>query len=241
MDKTDQWGMHTRNAGFYVQMYTAAGLKTVTYGENGMPEFTAPSNQAFADIYDWCTANFRDSGSTYLKDSSGQFHKKNPLFAEGRSLFTDVTFFYVGNMREMVSDFGMIVYPKYTAEQKEYYSWCEGGAKALGVSKITRNREAVGAALEALGTESLEKVIPTYYELNLKTKYSRDQISAQMFDLVRETRAFDMGDTIWSNVARGKLGNAWANGDPIVSTMETIKPTVITTIADTMAAMAAEK
>jgi hypothetical protein len=41
--------------------------------------------------------------------------------------------------------------------------------------------------------ESYKKIIPTYYEVVLQTKYTRDEQSAAMLDLIREGRVFDIG------------------------------------------------
>lgn len=164
--------------------------------------------------------------SWYPQKNGNDFLTKSPMFQENKVLITDMTFFYVGAVREMVSDFGIIVYPKYTAEQDRYYTWVEGGAKAIGISLITENKEAVGALLEAMGTESLKSVIPTYYEINLKSKYSRDEMSSQMFDVIRESRSFDLGDTVWCDTVREAMGAAFQNQKPLASTIASVQKAV---------------
>lgn len=238
MDDKDRYGFHTRQGFQFPLMYTAAGLKTVEMNNDGIPEFTAPSNQAFSDVYDWCTTVFYDGNAWYKQTNGNDFLTKSPMFQENKMLITDMTFFYVGAVRDMVSDFGIIVYPKYTAEQDRYYTWVEGGAKAIGISLITQNKDAVGAALEAMGTESLKNVIPTYYEINLKSKYSRDEISSQMFDVIRASRSFDLGDTVWCDVVREKMGNAFKDKKPLASSMAAIETAVAAKIEDAMDVLA---
>ena len=238
MDENDRYGFHTRQGFQFPLMYTAAGLKTVELNSDGYPEFVAPSNQVFSDVYDWCTTVFYDGNAWYKQTNGNDFLTKSPMFQENKMLITDMTFFYVGAVRDMVSDFGIIVYPKYTAEQDRYYTWVEGGAKALGISLITQNKEAVGALLEAMGTESLKNVIPTYYEINLKAKYSRDEISSQMFDVIRESRSFDLGDTVWCAVVRENLGNAFRDKKPLASSLATIEKAVNTKIEEAMEVLA---
>ena len=234
MTDKDCYGYHSRDAVMYPLMYTAAGLRTVVNNEEGIPEFAVPGNETFVDVYDWCIATFYDGKAWYPQGNGSDFLTKSPMFQENKALFTDISFFYVGSIREMVSDFGIIVYPKYTAEQERYYSWVEGGAKALGISRITENKEAVGAALEAMGTLSLSDVIPTYYEINLKTKYSRDEISSRMFDVIRDSRAFDLGDTVWCNSVRELLGGALKNQTPISSMLAKVQKSVDAQIANAM-------
>ena len=234
MDENDRYGFHTRGGIQFPLMYTAAGLKTVELDGDGIPEFTAPANQKLSDIYDWCTSIFYDGNAWYKHSFGNNFLTEAPMFQENKMLITDMTFFYVGAVRDMVSDFGIIVYPKYTAEQERYYTWVEGGAKAIGISLITRNKEAVGAMLEAMGTESLKNVIPTYYEINLKSKYSRDEISSQMFDVIRESRSFDLGDTVWCDTVREKLGTTFNTKQPLASSLASIQTAVDAKIASAM-------
>ena len=46
-----------------------------------------------------------------------------------------------------------------------------------------------------LNAESYKTVIPAYYEVALKGKYSRDAESAEMLDLIFESRVIDIGDS----------------------------------------------
>ena len=45
----------------------------------------------------------------------------------------------------------------------------------------------VGAVLEAMNAESYRRVTPAWYESALKLKYSRDDITSQMVDLIRDS------------------------------------------------------
>lgn len=234
MDENDLYGFHTRQGFLFPLMYMAADIQTVEKDSNGTPVFTAASNEKLSDVYDWCSTIFYDQNAWYKQGNGNDFLTKSPMFQENKTLFTDITFFYVGSIREMDSDFGIIVYPKYNAEQAEYHTWVEGGAKAIGISLITENKEAVGAMLEAMGTESLKSVIPTYYEINLKSKYSRDERSSQMFDVIRESRSFDLGDTVWCDAVREVLGNTFQSSKPLASSMASIQKTVDAKIASAM-------
>ncbi len=237
MDSKDQYGFHTRNAFLFPLMYTAAGFKTVKIDEKGEPKFDMKGNQNFEDIYDWCTEAFFDSGAWYVHTSGNDFLTKEPLFQNGQVLFSDMTFFTVGQVREMESDFGIVPYPKYTEDQDRYYSWCEGGAKGIGATITTsaKNPEATGAALEALCCYSYEGVIPVYYEINLKMKYSRDEVSTQMFDIIRESRTYDLGDTIWCEIIRDVFNKPLYNQTPLASAIAEREESINKTIADAVA------
>ena len=62
--------------------------------------------------------------------------------------------------------------------------------------------DMTGASLEALNCESANYVVPAYYEIALKTKYSRDEESAAMLDLIFKNRVVDLGDTVLCGTIR---------------------------------------
>ena len=51
----------------------------------------------------------------------------------------------------------------------------------------------VGIITEALNAESYKIVFPAYYEVALKTKYTHDNESVQMLDMIVDSRIFDFG------------------------------------------------
>jgi hypothetical protein len=53
--------------------------------------------------------------------------------------------------------------------------------------------ENVSIILEALNAETWKQVVPAYYETSLKVKFSRDTESAEMLDLLMDSRVFDFG------------------------------------------------
>ena len=53
--------------------------------------------------------------------------------------------------------------------------------------------ERISVILEALCAEGYRSVIPAYYEVALQKKYTRDDLSVQMLDIIKEGRVFDIG------------------------------------------------
>ena len=51
--------------------------------------------------------------------------------------------------------------------------------------------DELGIILEALAAESQYTLIPEYIESSLKTKYARDEQSADMLDIIINNRVFD--------------------------------------------------
>jgi hypothetical protein len=107
------------------------------------------------------------------------------LFTEGRVLFVGGDLDTAISLREMEDDFGFLPQPKYSENQKDYFSLVHDQALLSCVSASSQNLDMAGAVLEALAAESYRRVTPAWYETALKVKYARDDISSQMVDLIR--------------------------------------------------------
>ena len=69
----------------------------------------------------------------------------------------------------------------------------DGAHGAMMVPVTVPDAENVSIIVEALNAETYKQVVPAYYETSLKTKAARDVESAEMFDLLMESRVFDFG------------------------------------------------
>ena len=119
--------------------------------------------------------------------------KQNAIFAEGNTLFLGngmLSAAESAELRGMEDDFGILPHPK-TSEDQEYFSLVHDTALLTGVSVAGKNLEMTGAVLEALAAESYRRVTPAWYESAMKLKYSRDDISSQMIDLIKDSMATD--------------------------------------------------
>ncbi|MCL2099376.1 MAG: hypothetical protein FWH24_02940 [Oscillospiraceae bacterium] len=115
------------------------------------------------------------------------------MFQENRTLFMAGYLYESDNLRAMESDYGILPMPKWNKEQPAHYT-VSADVYSLFCIPVTCSRlEAVGAVMEALCAESYRTVTPAYYEIALKLKYSRDDETSQMLDLIRAGIRFDFG------------------------------------------------
>ena len=111
----------------------------------------------------------------------------------------------------------------YDESQAEYRTLVHDTALLGGISVASQNLDMMGAVLEVLGVESYRTVTPAWYETVLKVKYTRDDISAQIIDLINETATTNF---IYAyNFAINGLGNVYrdlvtAGSSDYVSTVE---------------------
>ena len=95
--------------------------------------------------------------------------------------------------RELDFDFGIIPYPKFDEEQVSYYTMSDGAHGGMLVPITVTDPESVSIILEALNAETWKQVVPAYYDTSLKVKLSRDTESAEMLDMLMNSRVFDFG------------------------------------------------
>ena len=189
------------------------------------PVFALSSDTRFVDTFTKLFEIFWDSGMWYPEESNVNVpDSSQTLFSQNQALMMNSTFFYVQGLREMDADFGVLPYPKYDAEQKDYLSRIEGCELPLIPACLSQeDADMTGAFLEAMASHSHKNTIPVYYEIYLKTKLSRDSESAEMFDLIFANRIFDLGDTVWCDNIRDGFILSLFKGNMRGSITSTIK------------------
>lgn len=86
-------------------------------------------------------------------------------------------------MRNM-DGYGIIPTAKYDDAQERYITSVV--AETSGIPAVVSDAEASAIILEALQYETWKSVRPAYYDIALKNKYTQDEISGQMLDLIFE-------------------------------------------------------
>ena len=111
-----------------------------------------------------------------------------PAFKEDRVLFLVNTLRHSElNFREMDGDYYIIPVPKFDTEQENYRTALHDQYVIFGISYASEKVYASAVVLEALCAEHSRLVRPAYYDEALKYKYTRDDASADMIDIVRDS------------------------------------------------------
>ena len=117
-------------------------------------------------------------------------------FAEDRCIYFPIFIDYMlgDTLRAMETDYGVIPYPKLDEAQESYSTYVHPryGVIMLPVTVTEDRYEIVGAVTDALGATSYKYVRPAIYDTALKVKTVRDEDSAEMLDLLIETRHYDL-------------------------------------------------
>lgn len=146
-------------------------------------------NEHLVSVFDW-TYELCTSDDVYTIGS--WVDRQVPLmFGGDHALFMCTQIGVIEDMREMESDFGVLPYPKYNEEQKNYYHYVDGHATLMAIPKTCRDLERQSIVLEYLAYISYKDVLPIYFDVLMTKRNVRDVESGVMLELIYNTRAFD--------------------------------------------------
>lgn len=124
--------------------------------------------------------------SYYKGDFDVTYEALRNSFASNHSLFLIHRLWHADSdaFRNMENGYGIIPCVKFNEDQQHYNTSVI--AESAGIPAVVTDMEASSILLEALQYESWKTVRPAYYDVMLKQKYSSDEISGQMLDLIFE-------------------------------------------------------
>lgn len=183
-----------------VNFLASARVRTMEMLEDGNVNIALLTNPLIEEIFTKVSDMCWEAGFWYTKStSSNTYWLTDTYFQDDQALFADQTFYSIISLRDMVSDFGIVPFPKYTADQEQYGVMVEAGTRAMVVPTTAKDPKLCGAVLETLHYLSWKDVMPAYYEVTLKQKVSRDSISAQMLDIIMDSICYDLGMTMFND------------------------------------------
>lgn len=239
MDENDRYGWSAISKQIPPTMWVAAGAQSIKKDKDDLPYFSMANDEKFANVYDKIVDLAWSNDAWYKSDLNADI-TKDLMFSNGYSLFQTTSFGLLdtGYYREMTIDYGVLPHPKWDEAQESYYSRVEGG-RIFAIPVTTTDKEFTGIMLEALAASAHENVLPAYFEVALKTKYTRDDESSKMFDLIMDTRVYDLGDTFWCPQVRdGFMYQLFKSGSKdLASATASNKETVEGKISDTIKAL----
>ncbi len=139
---------------------------------------------------------FENSGAFSFKVGDSKYgagyEQTSKMFIDDRALFMveylDVIRDY--GLNDMETAFGILPLPKLDENQSDYGTYIQNAVSIWCVPISCKDAAMSGAVMEALASESFDTVINTYWETVLKIKYSRDDESAKMLDIIRDSASF---------------------------------------------------
>ncbi len=185
----DQYGYDTRAAYGPIQVLYSGGQRIYSKNAKGMPTLSINSAKT-VEIY----SKFFDLAKSEDVFLANPPHLEAPedLFQAGRAMFADGDLGGAKSKRSMNDDFGIVPWPKFTKDD-EYNTVVNGHASLLCMPITVSDYNRTGKIIEALCAVGSRDVIPAFYDVSLKTKFSRDYESEDMIDIIKDSLIYDLG------------------------------------------------
>ena len=218
-DMGDFYGLITEGM-TAVCFYRGFGQNIISI-ENGDPKITLGTQKSY-EVIDRLAELF--VGNDWYVDPQYRSYEEGPPFREGRTFILTQTTGNLSLFRDMEYDFGILPMPKLDDRQESYYSYCNPwGAVAVAVPKTNENIERTGMLIEAFAAAGKYTSTPAQYEVTLKSKFTRDEYSELMLDIICENASYDFGPIYNWGGCFDIILNSVYKGDPIVSAFEKIQ------------------
>ena len=141
-------------------------------------------------LYDWY---FESSGAMIANKNDPETAEApwvwyTKIFDSGGSMFAFGTLNLASsNLRASDVEYGILPFPKWNEAQAEYRTFASGNLMAIPVT--VRNLERTGIIFEAMSAEGYKQVVPAYYDTALKEKFTFDDDSGKVLDIINGSRA----------------------------------------------------
>lgn len=190
-DSSDRYGMVLCDNYFDVFFY-GSGLRTVERDSTGTP-IISPS--------------FGSEKTAALVDKIGGYFANNPGayfvtdFTEGRYMMNRCAMMIITRVdvasRSLRSveglEYGILPVPKHDETQENYIGCLAFPCTLYTVSKSCVDAEMAGAVLECMGSEGYRQLTPALFETTMKVKYASDELTSEVYDIIRASVSFDLG------------------------------------------------
>jgi hypothetical protein len=175
-------------------------------------------------IYEKIAGFTKTDGAFLNRDNAGLTDAdKSPslAFKNGRFMFFAETLGHISNLRDFSGDFGVVPVPKLDENQDGYHSMMASwGTLMTTITAAASNPERTGVILDALAYDSYKNLMEPYYETYLSQKGARNEDSAEMLRLVRNTRTINVGKMFaWTNTVISNITSKLMLGNPDVASV----------------------
>ena len=199
-DSNDTYGLLTWNDAM-LSILGASGEKICSINNDKL-ELTF-YNERVVSLYDMWEDIVFDQAHSYNYQYNNVEGKATPtsswdearirMFDSEQALFYTTLLTTVDKHRNSETDFGILPFPKYDSNQKDFGHAVSAFHCAFVCVPTLAASPRVGAILEELAYQGKKLLTPAYYDQTLIGQYTRDEESASMLDLIFATRVYDVG------------------------------------------------
>lgn len=231
-DDKDNWGHVTVYARSTIAYLYSMGYAFIEKNSADLPVLQMDQPQIY-DAYDRVVELFHSDNLCHDVETMPfdgyphQWRKCEAMFGAQQILFYAEAMQNAERFRTFENDFGILPLP--SLEEGEYgrhMVWRESYVTVAPTTALVSDEQAekVGLILEALQRESHTTVLGAYYDKALKSKFSRDESSSDMIDIIFDTRYFDIATYYgWGGLSARVMTLGKAGKTGLASSLETIR------------------
>ena len=189
-DQDDFYGLYVRNQQTLASDAFLGGSRISAVETDGDGFKLSIINERTVEYAEKLKALVYDSEST----CRGEYNDDTVMYKmnNGTTVFLPWMLGGINDLREMKDNFGIIPIPKLNEDQSTYSSYTHNGSSVFAIPVTCQTPDRSAAFLEAMCAESYRSVVPAYYETAIKVKYSRDEPTAQMLDMIIDNIYLDV-------------------------------------------------
>lgn len=186
-NEDDFYGLVSEKTNSLPPYLFSCDIQTVNITEDGTVEMLY-GNEKSINMIDKLRILLFDNDGSYSK--SVDYEPMELMFSSGQAIFIgDTLGVSATSFRETCDfDYGIIPYPKYDEEQKNYYTVPGGSFSVIALPMTVVNYDLINTCVTALSAESWKDVLSAYYDVVLKYKGARDEESIEMLDIILNGR-----------------------------------------------------
>ncbi len=200
--KTDDWGIAGHQdligsiyvgSGETIAKVTDTGYELTMYNDR----LTDVIEEAVKILPYWARYSINSytmSGDNVLSASTDNYSGLQAFYAQGNVLFAAECLAFARDLTNIETDIdiGILPCPKFDENQDKYYTPVNNIA---AITCIPNNVDATqtSAIIEFWACESHKTLMPAYYDVAQKSRFSKDEISRDVIDEIFAARTYDVG------------------------------------------------
>ena len=199
-----------------LELINGTGMRIAGKDGNDLPVLTFGSDRDFSAVFAVDDILHADFTWSFWNETNGLNLDSDPIlsrpvgaFTGGRGLFMQATVRTLESLRGMETDFGILPMPWLDEKQgKWYHSVSNLGRAAIAIPNFhdTDELDRIGFILEAIAAESRYTVLPAHCDIQLTGKFTRDDESSEMLDIIFNSMVWDPG-IIYGWVSGGAISS----------------------------------
>ncbi len=211
-----QYGVTSHNQFISVLLCGSQEL-FISLNEDGLPYFSG-DNERFYSIVEKITALTSTAGQYVDRANMTLNNPENSLsteFKNSRFMFLSETLGHISNLRDFNDEFGVLPAPKFEESQQGYNSMIATWGTLLTVIPVTSvEYDRTATVLDLMSYQSYITLMEPYYDTYLTQKGARNDNSAEMLAVIRETRTLNVGHLFgWTSSLQNTLATKLVAGN----------------------------